>query len=35
MESIVLVIDMGVVVEIMGVDHIAQQRNTKKDKENI
>lgn len=26
MESIVLVIDMGVVVEIMGVDHIAWQK---------
>ena len=35
MKSIVLVIGLGVVVEIMSVDCIAQQRNAKKDKDNI
>lgn len=35
MKSIVLVIGLGVVVEIMGVDFIAQQRNAEKDKDNI
>jgi len=34
-KSIVLVIGLGVVVEIMGVDFIAQQRNAEKDKDNI